>query len=96
MTSTRQAATEAAPTILAQRWTTVLDGQRLRELRSQRGLSQGELANRAEVSPATVARLERRAPCRTRTLARLAAVLGEHPSAIAPALDPNPGVVAAL
>lgn len=63
----------------AGRWTTVLDGQRLRHLRRQHGLSQEELAERAGLSLTTVARLERehRSPCRTRTLARLAAALGE-------------------
>ena len=68
----------------AQRWTTVLDGQRLRQLRRQHGLSQEKLADRAGISLTTVARLERlsRAPCRGRTVARLAAALGEHPAAI--------------
>jgi DNA-binding XRE family transcriptional regulator len=66
-------------------WTTVLDGERLRQLRRQRGLSQEKLADRAGVSLTTVARLERqRSPsCRCRTLARLAAALGEHPATIA-------------
>ena len=68
----------------AQRWTTVLDGQRLRQLRRQHGLSQEMLADRAGVSLGTVARLERqsRPPCRCRTVARLAAALGENPAAI--------------
>lgn len=68
----------------ARRWTTVLDGQRLRQLRRQHGLSQEKLADRAGISRATVARLERqsRPPCRCRTVARLAAALGEHPAAI--------------
>jgi DNA-binding XRE family transcriptional regulator len=68
----------------AQRWTTVLDGQRLRQLRRQHGLSQEKLADRAGISLTTVARLERqsRPPCRGRTVARLAAALGEHPAAI--------------
>jgi DNA-binding XRE family transcriptional regulator len=71
----------------AQRWTTVLDGRRLRQLRSQRGLSQRELAGRAGMSPATVARLEREPwpSCRTYTVARLAAALSERPAAIVPA-----------
>lgn len=66
------------------RWMVTIDGQRLRELRRQRGLSQEVLADRAGVSAATVGRLERcgRPSCRGRTLARLAAVLGEHPAAI--------------
>lgn len=68
----------------ARKWTTVLDGERLRQLRRQHGLSQEKLADRAGVSLTTVARLERqpRTPCRCRTLARLAAALGEHPATI--------------
>jgi transcriptional regulator with XRE-family HTH domain len=64
----------------AQRWITVIDGQRLRQLRQQRGLGQEELARLAHVSRTTVARLERRraANCRTWTLARIAAALGEQ------------------
>jgi DNA-binding XRE family transcriptional regulator len=68
----------------ARPWTTVLDGERLRQLRRQHGLSQEKLADRAGVSLTTVARLEgeSRAPCRFRTLARLAAALGEQPATI--------------
>lgn len=64
----------------------VLDGGRLRRLRRQRGLSQEKLADQAGVSLTAVARLERqaRASCRGRTLARLAAVLGEDPGGLAP------------
>jgi transcriptional regulator with XRE-family HTH domain len=67
---------------------TVLDGQRLREARRQRGLSQERLAHQAGLSPATVARLERqrRPRCRHRTLARLAAALDVNPAAITPVL----------
>lgn len=63
----------------AQRWITVMDGQRLRWLRRQRCLSQEALAEQAGVSLTTVARLERqvRSPCRTWTLAMLAAALEE-------------------
>jgi transcriptional regulator with XRE-family HTH domain len=66
------------------RWFTVLDGHRLRRLRRQRGLSREQLAGRAGISPATVARLERQpaAPCRCRTLGRLAAALGEEPDCL--------------
>ena len=66
----------------AQPQTFILDGERLRQLRRQRGLSQKELAGQAGLSVATVARLERQAsaPCRGRTLARLARALGEHPA----------------
>lgn len=70
----------------AQRWTTVLDGERLRQLRQQRGLSQEKLADLAGISLTTMARLERqdRSPCRSWTLGRLAAALNETPAAIAP------------
>jgi DNA-binding XRE family transcriptional regulator len=61
-------------------WITDLDGQRLRDLRRQHGLSQGALADQAGISLTTVARLERqhRSPCRRWTLAALAAALGEQ------------------
>jgi transcriptional regulator with XRE-family HTH domain len=63
-----------------------VDGQQLRRLRNRRGLSQEQLAGRAGISPATVARLERQpaAPCRTRTLGRLAAALDEEPARLTP------------
>jgi DNA-binding XRE family transcriptional regulator len=62
--------------------TFILDGHRLRQLRQQRGLSQAKLADQAEVSLTTIARLERqrRAPCRGWTLGRLARALGEPPA----------------
>ena len=74
---------DGEPTRAGQPQTFILDGQRLRQLRRQRGLSQEELADRAGVSVTTVGRLERRpcAPCRGRTLGRLARALGEHPAA---------------
>jgi transcriptional regulator with XRE-family HTH domain len=70
----------------ARPWIVVADGQRLRQLRRQRGMSQEALADRAGMSVATVGRLERqdRPSCRGRTVARLAAVLGERPAAIMP------------
>lgn len=73
---------DGEPAPAGQPQTFVLDGLRLRQLRRQRGLSQEELADRAGVSVTTVARLERRpiAPCRGRTLGRLARALGEHPA----------------
>jgi DNA-binding XRE family transcriptional regulator len=82
-------AAEARP---ARPQTTVLDGQRLREARRQRGLSQERLAHQSGMSPATVARLERqrRPRCRPRTLARLAAALDVRPAAITPALGAAP------
>ena len=66
------------------RWTTVLDSERLRELRHQRGLSQSELAGQAGINLSTMARLESPSsrPCRTRTMARLARALGEDPAAV--------------
>ena len=72
------------------RWFTVLDGHRLRHLRRQRRLSQEQLASQAGISTATVARLERQpdAPCRCRTLGRLAAALEEEPARLTPATPP--------
>jgi DNA-binding XRE family transcriptional regulator len=70
----------------AQRWTTVLDGERLRQLRQQHGLSREKLADLAGISLTTMARLERqdRSPCRSWTLGRLAVALNEAPAAFAP------------
>jgi transcriptional regulator with XRE-family HTH domain len=72
------------------RWFTVLDGHRLRRLRRQCGLSQEQLAGQAGISTATVARLERQpaAPCRCRTLGRLARALDEEPARLTPATQP--------
>jgi transcriptional regulator with XRE-family HTH domain/anti-sigma regulatory factor (Ser/Thr protein kinase) len=66
------------------RWIRTMDGQRLRELRRQRGLTQVELARKAQVSAAAVARLERQiqSSCRSRTLVRLAAALGTDPAVL--------------
>ena len=73
--------TGAWPNDRALRWLTAVDGQQIRHLRGQRGLAREELAGLAGISLDTLARLERerKARCRTRTLARLAAALGEHP-----------------
>jgi DNA-binding XRE family transcriptional regulator len=75
-----------------QRWTTALDGLKLRQLRRQHGLSQERLADRAGISLTTMARLERqhRSPCRTYTLARLAVALGEPAALISFADPPTP------
>lgn len=80
------------PTDQADRWTAVIDGQRLRELRRQRALSQAELAKLAGVSAHTVSKLERQPAscCRSRTLARLAAALGESPVTIAASMGQRP------
>jgi DNA-binding XRE family transcriptional regulator len=70
----------------AQRWSTVIDGHKLQQLRCQVGLSQAKLADQAQVGTTTVARLERQhhARCRTWTLARIAAALGEPQDALRP------------
>jgi DNA-binding XRE family transcriptional regulator len=62
-----------SPARTADRWFTMLDGARLRQLRHQHGLSAAELAGKAGIGLSTVIRLERqpRRSCRTRTLARL-------------------------
>jgi transcriptional regulator with XRE-family HTH domain len=72
----------------AQRWTTAVNGHRLRDLRRQRGLSRRQLAAQTGISAGTIARLERQAEaaCRCRTLARLSAALGQTPAAFA--IDP--------
>jgi transcriptional regulator with XRE-family HTH domain len=72
------------------RWFTALDGHGLRHLRRQHGLSREQLADQAGISPATVARLERQpaAPCRCRTVAGLAAALGEAPARLTAAGQP--------
>jgi transcriptional regulator with XRE-family HTH domain len=84
--------TATVPSNRAQRWTIIADGQRIRELRRQCGLAQAELAALAGVSLNTVARPERqhRTACRTRTLARIAAALGEPPAAIAAVILGDP------
>jgi len=66
------------------RWFAVVDGARLRRLRREYGLSAAELAGKAGIGSSTVLRLERqsRASCRTRTLARLAAALGQPADAL--------------
>jgi len=80
----RATSPKAERTRCTQRWTTALDGLKLRQLRRQHGLSQEKLAGLADISLTTLARLERhhRSPCRTYTLARLAAALGEPATSI--------------
>ena len=75
----------ATPT-RAQRWLTTLDGHQLRQLRRQAGLSQANLAGRAGLSLTTIVRLEHapQTSCRPRTLARLAAALGEPHTHLTP------------
>jgi DNA-binding XRE family transcriptional regulator len=67
----------------------VADGQRLRQLRRESGLSQEMLADQAGISRTTIGRLERQGgrSCRGRTLARLAAVLGQDTAALTPMTD---------
>jgi serine/threonine-protein kinase RsbW len=65
-------------------WSAFIDGPRLRDLRELRHLSRQALAGQAGISPTTLARIERqpRARCHPRTMARIAAALGEHPATI--------------
>jgi transcriptional regulator with XRE-family HTH domain len=81
-----------SPVCASDRWFTVVDGARLRELRNQRGLSAAELAGKAGIGLSTVRKLERQPgrSCRGRTLARLAAALGQPVTALA-ASQPPPG-----
>jgi transcriptional regulator with XRE-family HTH domain len=104
-TSRFAAATQRPPRVLADEpvpdvarlpaHTTIVDGERLREARRRHHISRESLAWNAGVGIETIARLERRLPvprtCRDRTLARLAAALGEPPAALVP-----PELVAAL
>jgi hypothetical protein len=69
--------------------TTVVDGRLLWEARRRHRVSRENLAWDAKIGITTIARLEQqpRGPrrCRIRTLARLAATLGEPPAALVPA-----------
>jgi transcriptional regulator with XRE-family HTH domain len=86
--------TEEAGMVASRYWLVRLDGAKLRELRTGRGLSKVTLAHRAGVSPATVANLERRAAprCHVRTAARLAAALDLPPTALLVVVAPPPDV----
>jgi transcriptional regulator with XRE-family HTH domain len=63
----------------------------VRQLRRQHGLSPAELAGKAGIGLSTVTRLERQRQrrCRTRTLARLAAALGQPPTALTSSQPPS-------
>jgi DNA-binding XRE family transcriptional regulator len=78
-----QAAAQGGRRDPGRKWSIVIDGRRLRDARSQRGLSREELADRAGVGLTTVCRLERhdRPSCRPWTVGMLAAALGEEPAA---------------
>lgn len=80
-----------SPACGTQRWTTVIDGHRLRQLRHQQGLSQEQQARQTGMSLTTITRLERRGrqSCRTRTLARLAAALGQSPATLTSGQSPS-------
>jgi serine/threonine-protein kinase RsbW len=84
MTSAPTAPRPTSPGGTDQRWTAIVNGDTLRRLRHKSGLTQEQLATKAGLSPATVGRLERtpRSTCRSRTLARLAAAVGELPPAL--------------
>ncbi|HUD37011.1 MAG TPA: helix-turn-helix transcriptional regulator [Streptosporangiaceae bacterium] len=79
------AAGVAAGAVADRYWLVRLDGAKLRELRTGRGLSKVSLAHRAGISPATVANLERQVSprCHVRTAAKLAAALDLPPTALA-------------
>lgn len=84
MTAALIAPRSPSPEGTDQRWTAVLNGDTLRQLRHKSGLTQEQLAAKSGLSPATVVRLERtpRSTCRSRTLARLAAAVGELPATL--------------
>ena len=72
-------------------------GQRLRELRVSRGLTQAQLAERAEVSVSYITRLEAGSYAPGIDLVqKLAVALGITAADLLPAADPPPDAVAAL
>lgn len=84
MTSAVAALPGSAGELSGNRPVVILDSERLRQVRRERGLSQERLAYRAKVSLTTVARLERQSfsACRAVTVARLAAALSDDPTAM--------------
>ena len=70
---------------MSTRWTTLLDGTRLRELRRTQGLSRAALARQAGIPQPRWPGSPAPAQCRGRTMARLAAALGEPLAALGPA-----------
>ncbi len=80
-----------SPAHASGRWFTVVNGTRVRQLRRQHGLSPAELAGKAGIGLSTVTRLERlpQRTCRTRTLARLAAALGQPSAALISSQPPS-------
>jgi serine/threonine-protein kinase RsbW len=65
-------------------WVTAVDGFKLQEARSERGLSRNKLASEAGVSVRTMARLEKgqAASCHRATLYRIAAALADDPESM--------------
>jgi transcriptional regulator with XRE-family HTH domain len=65
-----------------------VDGQRLRQLRAKRGLSQEKLAWETDLAVTTIRRLEcgPRSACRAWTLNLIASALGTKPASLAPPL----------
>jgi DNA-binding XRE family transcriptional regulator len=64
-------------------WSAVIHGPHLRDLRQAHHFTRRQLGYHAGISPHTIGRLERQDQARaaTRTMARLAIALGEHPAA---------------
>jgi len=81
----------------ARHWIVTLDSARLRQARTERGLSRDKLAAEAGVSRRTMARLESgpAASCHRATLYRIAASLGDDPVPVITALTGGLGDEAA-
>lgn len=72
-------------------WRTVpIDGQRLRQIRAERGLSQEKLASKSDLGLTTIRRLEcEPSPaCRAWTRDLIATALETQPASLAPAAQP--------